>query len=51
MPSLLDASLSNPSNSSNPFVSDYDRFHNMNILAEHLCAMDITMNELTCRFL
>ena len=30
-------------------VSDYDRFHNMNLLAEQICAMDIARTELSFR--
>ncbi len=49
MPSQLDAShrLSNPSNPTIP--SDYDRFHNMNLLAEQICAMDVARTELSFR--
>jgi hypothetical protein len=52
MPSQLDAShrLSNLSNPSNPTVpSDYDRFHNMNLLAEQICAIDVARTELSFR--
>ncbi len=30
-------------------VSDYDRFHNMNLLAEQICAMDVARTELSFR--
>ena len=30
-------------------VSEYDRFHNMNLLAEQICAMDIARTELSFR--
>ena len=30
-------------------VSDYDRFHNMNLLAEQICAMDVAHTELSFR--
>ena len=55
MPSQLDwamnhgsSNLSNSSNHSNPTSpSDYDRFHNMNLLAEQICAMDVAHTELS----
>ena len=57
MPSQLEgamnhspSNLSNSSNLSNPTVpSDYDRFHNMNLLAEQICAMDVARTELSFR--
>ena len=30
-------------------VSDYDRFHNMNLLAEQICKMDVARTELSFR--
>jgi hypothetical protein len=31
------------------FGGDYDRFHNMNLLAEQICAMDVARTELSFR--
>ena len=44
------SNLSNSSNLSNPTEpSNYDRFHNMNLLAEQICAMDVARTELSFR--